>query len=220
MTISHFTKIALSISHLANFHDYLANQLMLVEIEADEAVELALHLKQAQLEVMTNGNAFIPILPAFEIYWTHLSHGRTSSQVKTDVLSVKCASHDAKLLSEFFTRMASATNNDPRDGVFLQKGAVHLLGPQTYKQILKDNNFFLATVATIPINLEYGAWFAIIDSTNTSETDPVSLHDHLLRKSWFLRIESVDRNKCLIVTMKPNLPEACAWFDTNLQALI
>jgi len=62
--ICHFTKIALTITHLANFHDYLANQLMLVEIEADEAVELTLHLKQAQLEAMTNGNTFIPILPS------------------------------------------------------------------------------------------------------------------------------------------------------------
>jgi len=78
--------------------------------------------------------------------------------------------------------MAYATNNDPHDGIFLPKGVVHLLGPQTYKQILKDNNFFLMMVATVLINLEYGAWFAIIDSTNPSETDPVSLHDHLLHK--------------------------------------
>ncbi len=220
VTIGHFTKIDSTITHLANFRDYLANQLMLVEIDADEAVELAPHLKQAQLEAMTNGDAFIPILPTFEIYRTHLSHGRAPSQVKTDVLGVKCASRDAKLLGEFFTRMASATNNDPRDGVFLPKGAVHLLGPQTYGQVLKDNNFFLTTVATVPINLEYGAWFAILDTTITSETEPVTLHDHLLRKSWFLRIESVDRHKCLIVTTKSNLPEARAWFDTNLEVLI
>jgi len=220
VTIGHFTKIDSTITHLANFRDYLANQLMLVEIEADEAVELAPHLKQAQLEAMTNGDAFIPILPDFEIYRTHLSHGRAPSQVKTDVLGVKCAARDAKLLGEFFTRLASTTNNDQRDGVFLPKGAVHLLGPSTYEQVLKDNNFFLTTIATVPINLEYGAWFAVIDSTTTSDNDPVSLHDHLLRKSWFLRIESVDRHKCLIVTTKHNLPEARTWFDTNLETLI
>jgi len=220
VTIGHFTKIDSTITHLANFRDYLANQLMLVEIEADEAVELAPHLKQAQLEAMTNGDAFIPILPDFEIYRTHLSHGRAPSQVRTDVLGVKCAARDAKLLGEFFTRLASTTNNDQRDGVFLPKGAVHLLGPSTYEQVLKDNNFFLTTIATVPINLEYGAWFAVIDSTTTSDNDPVSLHDHLLRKSWFLRIESVDRHKCLIVTTKHNLPEARTWFDTNLETLI
>jgi len=220
VTIGHFTNIDSTITHLANFRDYIANQLMLVEIDADEAVELAPHLKKEQLEAMTNGDAFIPILPDFEIYRTHLSHGRAPSQVKTDVLGVKCAARDAKLLGEFFTRMASTTNNDQRDGVFLPKGAVHLIGPSAYEQVLKNNNFFLTTTATIPINLEYRAWFAVIDATSTSETDPVSLHDHLLRKSWFLRVESVDRHKCLVVTTKPNLPEARAWFDTNLETLI
>ncbi len=138
---------------------------MLVEIEADKAVELAPHLKQEQINAMTNGDDFIPILPAFEIYRTHLSHGRAPSQVKTDVLGVKCAQRDAKLLGEFFTRMASETTNDQCDGVFIPKGAVHLLGPQTYEQVLKDNIFFLTTVATIPINLTYNAWFAVIEAT-------------------------------------------------------
>ncbi len=220
VTIGHFTKIASTITHLANFRDYLANQLMLVEIEADEAVALAPHLKKAQLEAMTNGDAFVPILPDFEVYRTHLSYGRAPSQVKTDVLGVKCAARDAKLLSEFFTRMAATTNNNHRDGVFLPKGAVHLIGPSTYEQVLKENNFFLTTIATIPINLEYNAWFAVIDPAATSENDPVSLHDHLLRKPWFLRIESVDRHKCFIVITKTNLPEAREWFDTNLEALI
>jgi len=220
VTIGHFTEIASTITHHANFHEHLVNQLMLVEIDADTAVAFAPHLKQAQLDAMTNGDEFVPILPAFEVYRTHLTHGRAPSQVKTDVIGVKCALPDAKLLTEFFTRMAAATNNDNRDGVFLPKGAVHLLGPNTYEQVLKDNNFFLTTVATVPINLEYAAWFAIIDATNTSETDPVSLHDHLLRKPWFLRIESVARNKCLIVTTKHNLPEARAWFDANLEMLI
>ena len=87
--------------------------------------------------------------------------------------------------------MASATNNDHHDGVFLPKGAAYLLGPLTYAQILRDNNFFMTTVATIPVNLEYEAWFAVIDPHQTSDSDPVSLHDHLLRQPWFLRVESV-----------------------------
>ncbi len=126
------------------------------------------------------------ILPAFKVYCMHLSHGRAPSQVKMDVLGVKCVPCDAKLLGEFFMHMAAATNNDHHDGVFLSKGAVHLLGLSTYEQVLKENNFFLMTVAMVPINLEYGVWFAVIDSTNTSETDLVSLHDHLLHKPWFL----------------------------------
>ncbi len=206
VTIGYFTKIAADLAHLTNFRDHLANQLLLIDIDTDTAVDLAPHLKEAQLEAMSNGDEYATILPEFEIYRTRLTHGREPSQVMTDVLGIKCAPRDVKLLNEFLTRMASATNNQ-RDGMFVPKGAVHLLGTQTYEQILKDNNFFLTTVATVPINLEYRAWF-------------VSLYDHLLRKPWFLRIEEVDRRKCLLVTTKPNLPEACEWADNNLEPLI
>jgi len=133
--------------------------------------------------------------------------------------SASSAHIDAKLLNEFLTRMATTRHNQ-RDGIFVPKGAVHLLGPQTYKQVLKDHNFFLTTVATIPINLEYHAWFAIINPNNTSETEPTSLYEHLLQKPWFLQIEEVARRKCLIVMTRPNLPEARAWMDTNLEPMI
>jgi len=116
--------------------------------------------------------------------------------------------------------MASITSNDQRDGVYLPKGAGHLLGPQTYEQVLKDNNFFLTTVATIPVNLEYRAWYAVISPTTSSENEPISLHDHLLRQTWFLQIEEVDHRKCYVITTKSNLPQAREWLDTNLESLI
>jgi len=85
---------------------------------------------------------------------------------------------------------------------------------------MRENNFFLTTVATIPVNLEYEAWFAVIDPNQTSETELVSLYDHLMQKPWFLRIESVTKNKCLVLTTKSNLPEEREWLDTNLEAMI
>jgi len=30
------------------------------------------------------------------------------------------------------------------------------------------------------VNLEYNAWFAVIDPTNNNKNDPVSLYDHLV----------------------------------------
>jgi len=142
VTIGYFTKIAADITHLTNFRDHLANKLLLIDIDAETAVDLAPHLKEAQLEAMSNGDEYATILPEFEIYRTRLTHGREPSQVMTDVLGIKCAPQDAKLMTKFLNRMASKTNQDHRDGVFVPKGAVHLLGPQTYEQILKDNNFF------------------------------------------------------------------------------
>jgi len=78
----------------------------------------------------------------------------------------------------------------------------------------------LTTVATVPINLEYGAWFAVIDPTTPSNNELISLHDHLLRKPWFLCIEEIDRHKCCIITTKPNLTEARAWVDANLEVMV
>jgi len=187
VTIGYFTKIAPSLTHLSNFRDYLTDQLMLVEIDADTAVSLAPHLKNERLEAMTNGDDYIPVLPDFVVYRTRISHGREPSRVTTDVLGVKTAPRDAKLLTEFFIRLASVTN-DQRDGIFIPKGTSYLLGQPTYVQMLQENNFFLTNVATIPVNLEYQAWFAIIDPNQTSETEPISIHDHLLRKSWFLQL--------------------------------
>jgi len=85
--------------------------------------------------------------------------------------------------------------------------------------MLKENNFFLTQVATVPVNLEYAAWFAVID-TNAADNEPISLYEHLIRQPWFQRIESVGRKKCLIVTTRHNLPEARAWIDANLEVMI
>jgi len=41
-------------------------------------------------------------------------------------------------------------------------------------------------VATVPVNLEYNAWFAVIDPTAASDDTPISLHDRLLCHPWFL----------------------------------
>jgi len=207
VTVGHFVKISPDFTHLPNFRDHLVNQLTLIDIDVETALNLAPHLKEEQLDAMTNGDEYVPILPNFEIYKTKLSHGREPNQVTTEVLGVKGAPRDAKLLSEFFTRLASDTCNDHRDGIFLPKGAVHQLGMQTYDQVLRDNNLFLDQVATIPVNLEYAAWFAVIDPHATAENDPISLNEHLLRKPWFQRLESAGRKNVFWSQPEPIYPK-------------
>jgi len=126
------------------------------------AVTLAPHLKEVKLEAMTNRDEYVPNLPEFEICKTRISHGCTPTQTTIDIQGIKSSLHDAKLLGKFFTCLASETT-DNRNGTFLPKGSAHLLGPQTYKQVLKENNFFLTQVATIPVDLAYDTWFTIID---------------------------------------------------------
>jgi len=115
---------------------------MLIDIDAETAVNLALHLKDAQLEAMSNGNDYVPILPPFELYRMRISHGRDSTHMITDAIGIKGTPKDAKLLNKFFTRLAAETRTDYHDGLFLPEGAV---GPSTYEQVLKDNNFSQST---------------------------------------------------------------------------
>jgi len=220
VTIGYFTKLAPEFTHLTNLHETLINQLMLTEIKVDLALKLAPHLKTAQIDAMSNGDEYVPILPNFEVYKRHLSHGHAPSQITTEVIGVKCAPKDAKLLGKFFTCMASENSTDSCDGIFLPKGSIHLLGPTTNAQVLHENNFFINNVATVPVNMEYATWFTVIDPDNNNENKLVSLHEHLLRQPWFLRIESVTCNKCLILTTKSNLPVAQTWIDENLVVMV
>jgi len=129
---------------------------MLIDMAANTAIKLAPHLKMVQLEAMTNGDEYIPILPNFKIYQTWLSHGHSPSQISMDVLIIKCKPRDVKLLGEFFMQLAPATTNNHCDGIYLPKGVAYLLGLQTYAQVLQEN-IFQSNVATIPDNLEYNA---------------------------------------------------------------
>jgi len=157
----------------------------MVEIEVETVIKLAPHMKKAQLDAMSNGDDFIPILPEFEIYRTRLTHGHAPTQVTTEVLGVKCEPKDAKLLSKFMMHLAAVTTTD-RDGVFLPKGVAYLLGLETYANALKANEFFLTTIVTIPMNLEFDVWFAVINANHASEDDLISLYDHLTWQLWFL----------------------------------
>jgi len=60
----------------------------------------------------------------------------------------------------------------------------------------------------------------VINPNQSTDTKPISLYDHLVCKPWFLRIELVTKDKCLLITMKSNLLEACTWINKNLEMMI
>jgi len=179
-TISYLTKIATDITNLPNLYNHLVNQLMLIELNPATTISLAPHLKQAQLKAISNSDDYILILPDFELYCMQISHGHDPSKITTDVIGIKSAPKDTKLLAEFFMWYAAEMSNNTHNGAFLPKSTVNLLGSTTYAQVLKDNNLFLTQVVTIPINLKHNTWFAIIDPNATSNDVPISLHNHLL----------------------------------------
>jgi len=99
VTIGYFTKIDPALTRLTNFREELTSELSMIDIDAETAVMLTPHLKQAQLEVMMNRDDFIPILPNFEVYQTRISHGRDPSKVTSNVIGVKGSPKDANSLA-------------------------------------------------------------------------------------------------------------------------
>jgi len=142
-----FFKISLDLTNLANFWEHLVNQLMFIKIDVDSTIKLALHLQPAQLKAMTNGDDFVLILPNFELYQTRITHGWAPTQVTMDVLGVKGAPKDTKLLVKFFTHLASEHSNDqhchnyPRDTCHVPP----ILAPTIQQQ----NLFFFSNLNSI-----------------------------------------------------------------------
>jgi len=101
-TIGYLTKIHTRLTNRGTLKELIADALSDVHIDPDLACELDPSLKTQQTDAMTNGDVFVPAPPSFEIYQTEISYGRDKKRIKTDVLGVKCAIDQARLLKEFF----------------------------------------------------------------------------------------------------------------------
>jgi len=138
---------------------------MLIEMDAETAINLEPHLKSTQLKAMSNGDEFTMILLPFKLYKMQPSHGHDLTKITMEVVGIKGKPKDAKLLGEFFTRMASELSNDVRDRVFVPKGAVHLLGMDlhtspTRQQFFLDNHDHPS---------EHGIWSMVCSDQSSSQ---------------------------------------------------
>jgi len=177
--------------------------------------------KTAQLEAMANGNMFIPQVPLFKLYKTHISYGRDKMRVKTDIFRIKCSIDKAWLLKEFFAQLSNPMELDTRIGTFVPTRAVHLLGLEMYTNLTCDHNSFLQSIATVPVgNFQHNTLdipFSCDSSNNIKQT---TINNLILDQLWCLNIEcTTTPNKVLIVTTKGQLAAACEWINNSLPAL-
>jgi len=148
-----------SIGYLTNLHPTLMNRTNLKQLLNDAlkdivldtqlAVELDLELKTSQVTAKANVDMFIPAVPPFKLYKTCLTTGWDKEKVKTDIIGIKCAAAQARLLKDFYSQLASLVHYEKQIGVFVLTGAVHLLGAANYANLLHDNNSYLQSVVTI-----------------------------------------------------------------------
>jgi len=130
-----------SIGYLANLHPTLTNYTNLkqllntaledIVINAQLAVELNLELKTSQVTAKANGDMFIPAVPPFNLYQTHLTTSHDKEKVKTNIISIKCATAKAQLLKEFYSQLASPMHYKKQIKMLFQQEQSTFLVPLT-----------------------------------------------------------------------------------------
>jgi len=220
-TIGYLFKLHLHLTSRMFLKPLLREVLSNIVISPELACELDPSLKTQQTEAMSNGNIFIPEIPLFEIYKTHVSHSHDDKKVKTDVIGIKCAIDKSRLLKEFLTQYGNPMELDPCIGTFFPTGVVHLIGPEAYVKLLQDNNSFLQSIATVLIGDFQHATLDIPFSTDTStDIDATTLYDTILDQPWCLSLErTMAANKIILITTKGQLAAACDWVDNKLPAI-
>ncbi len=220
-TVGYLTKLHSKITNRTFLKPLLTDYLSDVILSPELACELDPSLKKQYDEAKANGDFFVPAPPPFEIFKTHISHGRDEKKIKTDVLGIKCAVEHGQLLKEFFTQISNPMDMDTRIGTFIPSGTVHMIGTDAYAKLLCDNNLFLQNISTVPIGDFQHATLDIPYSEDSStDIDAMTLADTILMQPWCLSIEkSNTENKVILVTTKGQLTEARAWADNILPDL-
>jgi len=75
-TIGYLLKIHNCLTNRSTLKDSLLDELNLVVIDPELAVELDPSIKEKQTKAMSNGDIFVPEPPPFEIYQMEISYGR------------------------------------------------------------------------------------------------------------------------------------------------
>jgi len=218
-----------TVGYITKLHPQLTNRTTLkaliqqafddIQISPELAVELDPSLKATIEQAKSNGDFFNPEVPNFEIYKTKLVHGRDKkNKVETDVLGIKSAAPQARLLKEFFAQLGSPAHYEKQLGVFVPTGAVHLLGTANYVNMICDNNQFIHSVVTIPVGDFQHDTLDIPFSIDTStDIDQTTLLELIAEQTWCLSVEkTMIANKVILTTTKSQLEQAREWVDNTL----
>ncbi len=217
-----------TIGYLTKLHTYHMNRTELkqllqttfedVILDPDLTVELDPSLKEKQTEAMLNGDMFNPEVPPFEVFKTKIIHGRDKEKVSTNVIGIKCATAQARLLREFFSQMASPVSYEKQIGLFIPTGMVHILGSVAYAKMICDNNAYLQSVITIPVgDFQHETLDIPFSTSNNTDIEQTTLQETIEDQPWCLNVERTKiQNKILIVTTTDQLEKVQKWIDNDL----
>jgi len=215
VTIGYLFKLHTRLTNCSTLKELLSEELNEVVIDPDLAVTLDPSLKDQQTAAMTNGDTFVSELPPFEIYQTEISYGRDKQRIKTDVLAIKCSIKKARLLKEFFSQIANLMEMEKKIGMFVPTGAVHLIRPEAYTNLLCANNEFLQSITTVPMgDFQHETLNTPFSTDKDMDIHQTNLFKLITEQSWCINVErSFTPNKVIFVTTKGQLQAARKWAD-------
>jgi len=223
-TIGYFFNVHPNITHRTSFKTNISDALDRVRMKKSEAIELAPEAAESyELDIDDEDDTF-PFVPPFEIFVTYVGYGTGTTRVRTRALAIKTNVVYGQLLHELLLRMAT-NKTDKTDNPLLKYvpvGTAHTLGPEPYKQLIRTNNAYLNSVATIPVIGIPDEALELRIETRNSDHNPCykTLKEIFLDNEWCCNIEPTETaGKILFITTKGDLDVGRQWLDENLAAL-
>jgi len=216
--VGYVMKIHPHYTNRATLKTLLQHALDDITIDPKIALELDPTLQEQHDTAKANGDTFNTPIPPFEVYKTKITHGINKEKIETDVIGIKCAAPQVRLLKEFFSQLASPDVYAKQIGTFIPTGAIHLLGRDNYISLLKEHNAFVNNVQTIPMgDFQHETLDIPFSLDANTDIDQTSLREVIEKQQWCLNLETTKiNNKVMISTTKDQLELARNWLDATL----
>jgi len=105
-------------------------------------------------------------------------------------------------------------------GKFVPARLANVIGSETMKIIIWNNNQYLKNVSTIPINRlpQAALYMEIIIDEEENNTTKMTVYDYLMSAKWCPDIKPTDQIGCyFLLTTRQQLNKAREWLDNNLE---
>ncbi len=194
-----------------------------VKIDAKEVISMVPEAADYYQLAMDSGDDTQTFVPPFEVFSTKITAGTKTDKTYTETIGIACATHHSKLLGELAARLFKAPPRYLSHMKYIPSGIHTVVGDDTYRLMITDNNKFLTTGASIPIE---GIDETTLDTMMTltigkSKTkEDITLRELLLRTSWCTQVEKTETpGKIIVVTTKGQIQIARRWLDDSIPKL-
>ncbi len=222
-TIGNLLHIHPRITHRDTLRTSIQDAMQTVQIDAKEVIAMAPEAATHYQLAMDSGDDTPTFVPPFEVFPTRISTGTKTNRTYTDTIGIACATHHATLLGELAARLYK---NPPRylsHMKYIPSGIHTVVGEDTYRNMITDNNKFLTTGASIPIEgideTTLDTSMSLTVGKNKTKED-ITLRELFLRTSWCTQVEKTETpGKIIVVTTKGQLHVARQWIDDSIPKL-